>query len=124
MPAIGPFPEVKLAEGMDKLAARNACWEFFINETRKYLHTALCFSSLSDKFRIRARQFPAILSGTTIDWFHAWSPDALVAVAKARDASASTAAARHKASVERSAPRVPDFARAARLLERERVRAS
>ena len=48
----------------------------------------------------------------------------LVAVAKARDASASTAAARHKASVERSAPRVPDFARAARLLERERGRAS
>ena len=48
----------------------------------------------------------------------------LVAVAKARDASASTAAARHKASVERSAPRVPDFARAARLLEREGARAS
>ena len=48
----------------------------------------------------------------------------LVAVAKARDASASTAAARHKASVARSAPRVPDFARAAALLERERVRAS
>jgi hypothetical protein len=48
----------------------------------------------------------------------------LVAIARSRDASASTAAARHKASVERSAPRVPDFARAARLLERERVRAS
>jgi len=48
----------------------------------------------------------------------------LVAVAKARDASASTAAARHKASVERSAPRVPDFARAARLLEREGARAA
>ena len=48
----------------------------------------------------------------------------LVALARARDASASTAAARHKASVERSAPRVPDFARAAALLERERVRAA
>ena len=48
----------------------------------------------------------------------------LVAVAKARDASASTAAARHKASVERSAPRVPDFGRAARLLEREGARAA
>ena len=48
----------------------------------------------------------------------------LVAVAKARDASASTAAARHKASVERCAPRVPDFARAARLLEREGARAA
>ena len=48
----------------------------------------------------------------------------LVAIARSRDASASTAAARHKASVERSAPRVPDFGRAARLLEREGVRAS
>mmetsp|Transcript_27361 Transcript_27361/g.82843 ORF Transcript_27361/g.82843 Transcript_27361/m.82843 type:complete len:358 (+) Transcript_27361:231-1304(+) len=48
----------------------------------------------------------------------------LVAIPLFRDALASTAAARHKASVERSAPRVPDFARAARLLERERVRAS
>jgi len=48
----------------------------------------------------------------------------LVAVAKARDASALTAAARHKASVARSAPRVPDFARAARLLEREGARAA
>ena len=48
----------------------------------------------------------------------------LVAVAKARDASASTAAARHKASVARSAPRVPDFGRAARLLEREGARAA
>jgi len=48
----------------------------------------------------------------------------LVAVAKARDASALTAAARHKASVQRSAPRVPDFARAARLLEREGARAA
>ena len=46
----------------------------------------------------------------------------LVAVARARDASASTAAARHEASVERSAPRVPDYARAARLLEREGAR--
>ena len=48
----------------------------------------------------------------------------LVAVAKARDAAASTAAARHKASVERSAPRVPDYGRAAQLLEREGARAS
>jgi hypothetical protein len=46
----------------------------------------------------------------------------LVVIALARDASASTAAARHKASVARSAPRVPDFARAARLLEREGAR--
>ena len=46
----------------------------------------------------------------------------LVVVALAKDVEALKAAARHKASVERSAPRVPDFARAARLLEREGAR--
>ena len=48
----------------------------------------------------------------------------LVVVALARDVVALTAAPRHKASVERSAPRVPDFARAAQLLEREGARAA
>ena len=48
----------------------------------------------------------------------------LVVVALARDVEALKAAARHKASVERSAPRVPDFGRAARLLEREGARAA
>lgn len=48
----------------------------------------------------------------------------LVAVAKARDAAAATAAARHKSAVESGAPTVPDFARATGLLERERARAA
>ena len=48
----------------------------------------------------------------------------LVAVAKARDAAAATAAARHKSAVESGAPTVPDFARAAELLGRERARAA
>ena len=71
-------PEVKQAGIID---TRDSCWEFFIQKTRKYLHTALCFSPVGDNFRVRARKFPALLSGTMIDWFHAWSPDALVAVA-------------------------------------------
>eukprot|EP01046_Picozoa_sp_COSAG06_P029046 COSAG06_NODE_2665_length_6474_cov_19.662745_2_plen_1866_part_01 len=71
--------EVKQAGIVD---TRDSCWDFFIQKTRKFLHTALCFSPVGDKFRIRARQFPALLSGTTIDWFHAWSPEALVSVAK------------------------------------------
>ena len=72
-------PEVKQAGIVD---TRDSCWEFFIQKTRKFLHTALCFSPVGDKFRIRARKFPALLSGTMIDWFHAWSPEALVSVAK------------------------------------------
>jgi len=72
-------PEVKQAGLVD---TRDVCWDFFINKTGKFLHTALCFSPVGDKFRVRARQFPALLSGTMIDWFKAWSPDALVSVAK------------------------------------------
>ena len=43
---------------------------------------ALCFSPVGDKFRVRARQFPALVSYTQIDWFHSWSQEALVAVAQ------------------------------------------
>lgn len=32
--------------------------------------------------RVRARQFPAIISCTTIDWFHEWPQEALVSVSE------------------------------------------
>jgi dynein heavy chain len=38
---------------------------------RKYLHVVLCFSPVGDKFRIRARNFPALINCTVIDWFQA-----------------------------------------------------
>lgn len=41
------------------------------------LHVILCFSPVGDAFRIRARKFPAIISSTSIDWFHSWPRDAL-----------------------------------------------
>ena len=39
---------------------------------RKYLHVVLCFSPVGDRFRIRARQFPALVNCTSFDWFHTW----------------------------------------------------
>ena len=48
---------------------------------RKYLHVVLCFSPVGDKFRIRARQFPALVNCTAFDWFHTWPAEALVSVA-------------------------------------------
>ncbi|KAL6747291.1 flagellar outer dynein arm heavy chain beta [Haematococcus lacustris] len=57
-------------------------WEFFINKVRKYLHIVLCFSPVGDKFRIRARQFPALVNCTMFDWFHGWPSEALVSVAQ------------------------------------------
>jgi dynein heavy chain len=48
---------------------------------RKYLHVCLCFSPVGDKFRIRARNFPALINCTVIDWFQPWPHEALVSVA-------------------------------------------
>ena len=70
--------EAKQAGVMD---TPEALWEFFIEKSRKMWHTVLCFSPVGDKFRIRARQFPALTSCTVIDWFHPWPHDALIAVA-------------------------------------------
>lgn len=54
---------------------------YFINKVRKNLHMGLCFSPVGDTFRFRARMFPALISCTQVDWFHAWPRDALVGVA-------------------------------------------
>lgn len=48
----------------------------------RYLHVVLCFSPVGDKFRIRARQFPALVNCTAFDWFHGWPHQALVSVAQ------------------------------------------
>ena len=42
----------------------------------------MCFSPVGDKFRTRARKFPGLISGCTIDWFLPWSKSALEEVAE------------------------------------------
>lgn len=39
------------------------------SQVRKNLHVVLCFSPVGDKFRIRARQFPALVNCTVVDWW-------------------------------------------------------
>jgi|Transcript_43975 dynein heavy chain len=55
---------------------------YFINKVKKNLHMDLCFSPVGDSFRFRARQFPALINSTSIDWFHPWPRDALTGVAE------------------------------------------
>ena len=69
------------AKSMGVLDAPEHLMNFFINKVRKNLHVGLCFSPVGDAFRFRARQFPALINSTTIDWFFAWPRDALVGVA-------------------------------------------
>jgi len=41
----------------------------------------LCFSPAGDQLRTRCRNFPGLVSNTTIDWFFEWPEEALLDVA-------------------------------------------
>ncbi len=81
-------------------------------QVRKYLHVVLCFSPVGDRFRVRARQFPALVNCTAFDWFHAWPGEALVSVAQRFLADIPNIAEDHRAQlanhmVRTWAPRTP-----------------
>jgi len=52
-------------------------YDYFINRLRDNLHIVLCFSPVGNKFRERARKFPALFNECSIDWFLAWPSEAL-----------------------------------------------
>ena len=56
--------------------------KFLIDRVRSNLHVVLCMSPVSAKFPERARRFPGITGGCTIDWFLPWPKEALIAVSK------------------------------------------
>lgn len=56
-------------------------YDYFLNRLRDNLHIVLCFSPVGNKFRERARKFPALFNECTIDWFLPWPEEALKSVA-------------------------------------------
>ena len=54
--------------------------QFFFDCVRDNLHLVICMSPVNPLFPIRARNFPGIINGCTIDWFLSWPEEALVAV--------------------------------------------
>ena len=54
---------------------------YFLDKARKNIHVVLGFSPVGEAFKKRVRKFPAIISCTTIDWFHDWPHVALIDVA-------------------------------------------
>ncbi|XP_069552287.1 dynein axonemal heavy chain 11 [Brachyistius frenatus] len=66
--------------GLGLLDNRENCWRFFTERVQLQLTVVLCLSPVSTALRIRARQFPALVNCTTIDWFHPWTTEALQSV--------------------------------------------
>src|SRR5579871_5209465 len=56
-------------------------YRYFLDRIRDNLHVVLCFSPTNDKFAERARRFPGLISGCTVDWFLPWPEQALFDVA-------------------------------------------
>ena len=56
--------------------------QFFTDCVRNNLHIVLCMSPVNAKFPERARKFPGIINGSTIDWFLPWPEEALVSVSR------------------------------------------
>jgi len=46
--------------------------KFLMNRIRENFHIVLAFSPANTKFAERARKFPSLISGCTIDWFLRW----------------------------------------------------
>jgi dynein heavy chain len=56
--------------------------QFFTDLVRDNLHMVLCMSPIDPRFPERARKFPGLINGPTIDWFLPWPKEALVAVSQ------------------------------------------
>lgn len=57
-------------------------YDYFLNRLKDNLHMIICFSPVGNKFRERARKFPALFNECTIDWFLTWPEEALINVAQ------------------------------------------
>jgi len=60
---------------------RENCWNYYIDCIKANLQMALCFSPVGEGLSRRARQFPALVNSTVIDWFQPWAKQALRNVA-------------------------------------------
>ena len=55
---------------------------WFFDRVKNHLHLSICMSPVGETFRDYARQYPALINNTTIDWFTKWPEEALIEVAE------------------------------------------
>lgn len=58
-----------------------AIFGFFMDRARANLHICMGMSPIGGEFRVRVREYPALVNCTTIDWFKEWPEVALLEVA-------------------------------------------
>jgi len=59
---------------------KDVAYSLFVNKIRQNLHMIIAMSPSGDKLRNRCRNFPGLISNTTIDWFFEWPKEALDSV--------------------------------------------
>ncbi|TPP51272.1 Dynein heavy chain and region D6 of dynein motor family protein [Leishmania donovani] len=74
----------QINDDVHKLALLSGCrdspdelYNFFVRQARQHLHLVIAMSPAHKLFRVRLRQFPALVSCTSIDWYYAWPNTAL-----------------------------------------------
>ncbi|CAF1082209.1 unnamed protein product [Didymodactylos carnosus] len=65
-----------------RLLSKENVWDYFIKKCTTNFHIILCMNPIGETLRNRARNFPALINNTTIDWFMKWPQQALYAVAE------------------------------------------
>ena len=59
---------------------KDIAYSLYVNKIRQNLHMIIAMSPSGDKLRNRCRNFPGLISSTTIDWFFEWPKEALNSV--------------------------------------------
>lgn len=54
----------------------------YLGRLRKNIHMIIAMSPLGNVFRARIRQFPSLVTCSTIDWFSEWPEEALLGVGR------------------------------------------
>lgn len=73
---------IALIERPNMIDSTENLTRFFYERIRDHLHIVLCMSPANPLFSERARKFPGLISGCTIDWFLKWPEQALIEVAQ------------------------------------------
>jgi dynein heavy chain len=113
-----------VSDKLKKTGTNDELWEIACDTLRENLHIVLCMSPAGDNLRINCRNFPGMISNTTIDWFYPWPSEALESVAKVYlkplnlEEELFTKIVNHFVKVHLS---IPEFARKYEMITRRKV---